>query len=134
MPSKYEREIEEILERSHWEPNRLATLPGDVRRRLSLFAPGVLLGLVATRVSSTALIAVSAILALLVLIVPGSTAQIRLPLVLASITCFLLALVVGAIARRASRRHNWRGRDLSDQPPSFDEWLRRIRGKDREGR
>ncbi len=131
MPSKYEREIEEILERSRWEPNRLATLPVSVRRRISLFSPGVLVGLFARRASSTILIGVSVALALLVVLLPGQVSQLRLPLVLTSLACFVLALIVGAISRRASRRHNWRGRDLDDRPPSLDEWLRRLRGKDR---
>ncbi len=81
-------------------------------------------------ISPTILIGASAALALLAVALQGSVVGLLLPLVVASVFCFLLAFVAGAIARRAARPQNWRGRYVGDQPPSFDDWMRRIRGKD----
>jgi hypothetical protein len=128
LHSKYEREIDEILRRSNWAPRRTHGLSSKVRRWGGRLAFGSMVARAAGSISPTLLIGLSAGLALLAVALQGITPDARLPLVVASVVCFLLAFVVGAVARRAARSQNWRGTYLGDQPPSFDDWLRRIRG------
>jgi hypothetical protein len=129
MSSRYEREIDEILERSNWRPSRGAMLADGVRSLRDKLAIGPLLASSAGRLSPTILIALSAGFGLLALALQGSMPELRLVLVVAAIVSFLLAFAVSFLARRSASPKNWRGRDLGDQPPSIDEWMRRIRGQ-----
>ena len=129
MRSKYEQEIDEILQRSNWEPSGPHALSSRVRRWGGRVALGSMIATAAARVSPTLLIGLSAGLALLAVASDGILPEARLPLVVASVMCFLFAFVASAVARRTARPLNWRGRYVGGEPQSLDDWLRRIRGK-----
>jgi hypothetical protein len=129
MSSRYEREIEEILQKSNWRPSPGTALVEGVRSVRGRLSVGSLLGSTVGKLSPTILIALSAGLGLVTLALQGSMPGLRLVLIVSALVFFLLAFVVGFIARRATQPKNWRGRYIDDQPPSIDDWMRRIRGQ-----